>query len=419
MNTKQKLHLQKFVVPNFVALDFEKMNNNPTSVCEVAMVKYEDGMEVERMHRLIKPVRGLVWNHHNKVLLRHIDEQRLIDAPTFEELHQKMASFIGENLLVCHNARADMNYLFYLERQAEVARSLCRNGYVDTQEIARKRHIGTTYELESVCVALLLHQYENHHQADYDAKTCGDIFVKMCQTFDYRPYIHTTPYRPKEDRHWDEKEFSDDVSVEELGRNVSLSNITFEDAVLSSFDFVDQRVIVTGMGEKGKSNIRFFILPRLGAIDQGDKVNSKTNVIIIGDVSRPGWRKLLDTLEQKATRPESFHVFSSDAFVKEMIRRGIMKQPCKPSWGLDNKLKERITKTNNTDDDNAYHKNDDFSFHTITNSAKKKRIDWGKFFGVIVTILIVIVKGVWAVCLMSICVVLWLLGIPVKPGSFK
>lgn len=42
-------------------------------------------------------------------------------------------------------------------------------------------------------------------------------------------------------------------------------------------------------------------------------------------------------------------------------------------------------------------------------------IDWSKVFSMVIAILVRIAKGVLLVAVVSVCVVLWLVGIPVSP----
>ena len=43
----------------FVTIDFEKLNNEQTSVCEVGMVKYIDQKEVDTFYTTIYPSTGI------------------------------------------------------------------------------------------------------------------------------------------------------------------------------------------------------------------------------------------------------------------------------------------------------------------------------------------------------------------------
>ena len=42
---------------DFVAIDFETANNEPSSICSVGIVVVRDGVVQHRQHRLVRPVR--------------------------------------------------------------------------------------------------------------------------------------------------------------------------------------------------------------------------------------------------------------------------------------------------------------------------------------------------------------------------
>ncbi len=46
---------------------------------------------------------------------------------------------------------------------------------------------------------------------------------------------------------------------------------------------------------------------------------------------------------------------------------------------------------------------------------KKKSFEWGSFFSKLFAILVIIAKGVIVAAGVAVCVVLWLIGIPVTP----
>jgi hypothetical protein len=196
--------------------------------------------------------------------------------------------------------------------------------------------------------------------------------------------------------------------VEELGDSVSTTDITFEDKLLPSFDFSGQHVVVTGTGNSIKSTIRFTVLPKLNSIDQADRVNGKTNVLIIGNTSTPGWRKLTNALHQKNVRPDTFHIFTYKAFCEEMQKRGIMRKTAshvsiKPTDHL-----QQYAPTAST------HYAPYNSIGTTEETHGKKSFEWKKFWNNVAVFVLMLCKCLFTVCLVSVCVVLWLCGIPVK-----
>ena len=69
----------------FVAIDFEKLNDNQLSVCEVGLVVFKDGKEVgQPFHSYLNPVGGHSRNDWAKSHLGHISDEMLLKAPSYE-----------------------------------------------------------------------------------------------------------------------------------------------------------------------------------------------------------------------------------------------------------------------------------------------------------------------------------------------
>ena len=62
---------------DFVAIDMEKLDNSPLSLCEIGIVKYSDGVCVDKYHTYILPAAGLSRNEFGKKPLRHISDNVL------------------------------------------------------------------------------------------------------------------------------------------------------------------------------------------------------------------------------------------------------------------------------------------------------------------------------------------------------
>ena len=119
----------------FVAIDFEKLNDSRLSVCEVGLVVFKDGEEeVTSFHSYINPVGGLERNDWAKKHLCHITDQMLLDAPSYDELFSKLKQIIQDKILVVHSKGADLNYIYRLEEQFDLPKLYTK--WVDTKEIA-------------------------------------------------------------------------------------------------------------------------------------------------------------------------------------------------------------------------------------------------------------------------------------------
>jgi DNA polymerase III epsilon subunit-like protein len=100
-------------VDSFVAFDFETLNDNPTSICEIAFVKFDEFREdgnYPAIHSLIKPREDLrfsimAFNVHG------IEPGDLVDAPLLSDIWSQIEEFLGDLPLVAHGATNDLNKL--------------------------------------------------------------------------------------------------------------------------------------------------------------------------------------------------------------------------------------------------------------------------------------------------------------------
>ena len=95
---------------DFVAIDFEKLDDSQLSICEVGMVKFQNGTFVDEFHSYIRPTESMSRNIFGRTTLKRITDDMLLSAPTFSEIYNQMKEFTNGALLVCHKKGADLNY---------------------------------------------------------------------------------------------------------------------------------------------------------------------------------------------------------------------------------------------------------------------------------------------------------------------
>jgi DNA polymerase-3 subunit alpha (Gram-positive type) len=141
---------------------------------EIAGVKMENGKEIARFAELINPQVPIPYNITQ---LTNIDDSMVKNAPAIEEVLPGFISFIGDDVLVAHNARFDMGFLYAACRQQGIPEP--SNPVLDTLELGRilfptmKNHRLNTYA-DKYKVSL-----DNHHRAVDDAAALGGILMGM------------------------------------------------------------------------------------------------------------------------------------------------------------------------------------------------------------------------------------------------
>ena len=273
---------------DFVAIDIEKLDDSPLSLCEIGMIKIIDGKCTE-YHTYINPKAGLSRNLFGKTTLKHIADSVLESSPTFMDVYSDMQKFIGGLLLVCHNKGADLNYIYYNE-QADGLKGLY-NKFIDTYDIT---HQG----LEMSYKTAFGKSIPNHHHALEDARHTVELFIHIQAGTDVSKYIKSDYIPSKEKSHSGSAKY----------QTVSIDGLDLEDDLLADYSFCGKTCVISG-----ESEYRDTIKKTLE--DKGakvvDSISGKTNALIVG--KKVGPSKKEQAIKQKANNPERFHIFSQHA----------------------------------------------------------------------------------------------------------
>lgn len=280
---------------DFVAIDLEKLDDSQLSVCEVGMVKYQDGKFIDEFHSYIKPMESMNRNMFGKKELKHITDEMLLSAPTFSEIYNKMKEFTNGAVLVCHNKGADLNYLYYNEKAYGL--SGLYTDFIDTSDICK---LG----LKDAYQKIFGKQMENHHFALDDAKHTAEILVALSEQSVVSEFVKSN-YTPEK-----EKPKSENTKY----NTVSSKDLADEDILLPNLDFSGKICVVSGGSGKNKELLKSKLK------DVGAKVTSnisgKTDVFIKGEDVGPSKKEKAKF--QKEQRPDTFHIFTQEGVAKEL-----------------------------------------------------------------------------------------------------
>ena len=159
----------------YVAFDLETtgLSSQKDEIIEIGAVRMQGGKELDRFQTFVNPRRRL---EQKIVELTGITDAMLADAPSIETVLPEFLEFVGDRVLVAHNADFDTGFI----------REACRKqglpyGFtsVDTLILSQNLlpHLNK-FKLDVVSNALSLPDF-NHHRAGDDAVTCGLIFHKL------------------------------------------------------------------------------------------------------------------------------------------------------------------------------------------------------------------------------------------------
>lgn len=157
----------------YVVLDFETTGFSPQTdeIIEIGAVKFINGMEVERFGTLVKPDKEIPFEVSK---LTGITLDMVKDAPDARQALAALREFIGDAVLVAHNAAFDLSFLkvgFRKYLQVEVT-----NQVVDTLGTARVLlpHL-KNHKLDTLVKEFKI-ELANHHRAVDDAAATGKLW---------------------------------------------------------------------------------------------------------------------------------------------------------------------------------------------------------------------------------------------------
>ncbi len=163
---------------NFVAIDVETANYEPSSICAIGAVQVTDGCITDRFYELVSPEPDwYVWHFTNKV--HGISAKDTSDARCFAHVWADLSTLIGNRPLVAHNKAFD-------ERCIKAAFKVYQMDYPDyeflcTLQKARRtipRGLCSSFSLPALCDFLGI-PFSNHHNALADAEACAKIAMSL------------------------------------------------------------------------------------------------------------------------------------------------------------------------------------------------------------------------------------------------
>ena len=171
----------------FVAFDLETTGLSSVNdrIIEIGAVVFRDGKEVDRFQTFVDPQRKL----EKKIIeLTGIDDSMLKGAPLIEEVLPKFLEFVGDRVLVAHNADFDTGFI-----RAECARQGLPYTYTSADTLIMAQNLMphlNKFKLDIVSNALSLPDFTHHRAAD-DAVTCGMIFARFLRMLEEEHDVHS------------------------------------------------------------------------------------------------------------------------------------------------------------------------------------------------------------------------------------
>lgn len=148
----------------FTAIDVETAHGKRFSICQVGLVRFEEGVITRKICQLIQPPQN-IYSYYN-IQIHGITPEMTIDAPCFDDVWGQFKPFIEDQLLVAHNASFDISCLSQTLAYYDLA-------------VPKFEH-QCTYRIFKKNLASLCNEFHinlNHHNALSDALACAQLYL--------------------------------------------------------------------------------------------------------------------------------------------------------------------------------------------------------------------------------------------------
>ncbi len=161
----------------YVIFDIETtgLSNTQDKIIEIGAVKITSGQIVDTYSTFVNPEIPLP----DKIIkLTNITDDMLKDSFTIDKILPEFLNFIGDSVLVAHNANFDVGFIRTnaLNNQIKIT-----NTVLDTLELSRTLFPDLSKHKLNVIAEYLGISLENHHRAVDDAKATAEIFIKCIE----------------------------------------------------------------------------------------------------------------------------------------------------------------------------------------------------------------------------------------------
>ena len=161
----------------YVVFDLETtgFSSIKDKIIEIGAVKVENGVITDKFSTLVNPKVPIPFEITN---LTGITDDMVMEAPDIETILPQFLEFVGDAVLVAHNASFDVSFIEQNCRYQDITPDFTS---VDTVAMARIL-LPTLSKFKLNVVANALHiSLENHHRAVDDAGATAEIFVKFVE----------------------------------------------------------------------------------------------------------------------------------------------------------------------------------------------------------------------------------------------
>lgn len=294
---------------DFVAFDFETANRSHSSACAVGAVRVRDGRIVDEFYSLIRPPEGYDEFESGNVRVHGITFKDVAHSPLWSDLYPTLRQFIGEDVVVGHNAAFDTSVLLNTCGAFDIDWPAL--DVVCTLRLARAALHLPSYSLPWVAAHLDVPSFD-HHNPLADARASALVLLALAAAASANSVDHltrtldvpsTTTWSEHDDR--------------------LFAALTAEGDAIVGTGFAGEVVCFTGaLKHMVRNRARELVVEQGGTWQDG--VTRTTTILVTGDFDdrtfRPGtaFTSKLAKAFQQVERGQPLEIITEDAFVTRM-----------------------------------------------------------------------------------------------------
>jgi DNA polymerase-3 subunit epsilon len=159
----------------FVALDVETANNTSGSICSLGLARFQGDSLISTYYTLIRPPDEFGEFYYHCIRVHGITPADVAFSPSLHDEFPNIATFIGDDLIVAHNAPFDSRHLHSAFKHYGIDKAY---SFACTLTLARGHLNLPNYKLNTICDFLAI-PLDNYHNALADAIACGRMYTQL------------------------------------------------------------------------------------------------------------------------------------------------------------------------------------------------------------------------------------------------
>ncbi|WP_114783092.1 3'-5' exonuclease [Botryobacter ruber] len=148
---------------SFTAIDFETAQGKRWSICQVGLVRVENGQVTAKINKLVCPPDNFYFSRNTEI--HGIGPAHTCNAPTFDAVWHELKPYIQHQTVVAHNGAFDFS---------------CLRHTLDYYQVEQPTYQQQcTYKIFKKGLAQLCREHRiqlNHHDALSDALACAALY---------------------------------------------------------------------------------------------------------------------------------------------------------------------------------------------------------------------------------------------------